>query len=109
MLCISPVDSSGTQPQRLVLKQALGDLSRRTAKRPVVRIWCKALSAVWITAVWTTKKARALGLGLSAGAGDENRTRAPSLGITGHQRRITLMNCNDVLTGSPGSQFEAPV
>ncbi|MCX5311758.1 tyrosine-type recombinase/integrase [Streptomyces sp. NBC_00154] len=44
----------------------------------VVRKWCATLRPVQ-----TTKKPRADGLGLLYGAGDENRTRALSLGITG--------------------------
>jgi hypothetical protein len=44
----------------------------------LARIWHEVLRAVWIT-----NKPQALDLGFRFGAGDENRTRALSLGING--------------------------
>ena len=41
----------------------------------MVRLWCGTRSPVW-----TTKNPRVDDLGVSRGAGDENRTRALSLG-----------------------------
>ncbi|MFF3782931.1 hypothetical protein [Streptomyces sp. NPDC001933] len=56
-----------------------------SARRPrgslLVRIWCGTLELVQ-----ATKKPPATGLGLFHGAGDENRTRALSLGITQYLR-----------------------
>ncbi|MFT9787560.1 DUF1932 domain-containing protein [Streptomyces rhizosphaericola] len=44
--------------------------------------------------VRTTNKARVDDLGLSRGAGDENRTRALSLGISGSSTVSSALTCN---------------
>ncbi|MFB7555628.1 hypothetical protein [Streptomyces brevispora] len=56
--------------------------ARRPRRSLLVRIWCETPELVQ-----TTKKPPADGLGLFHGAGDENRTRALSLGNIGQNRR----------------------
>jgi hypothetical protein len=76
---IRPSDVSSGCPPRLdeLVRTERSEPDKASAAAPVP-IWRKALREVW-----TTTKPRATGLGLSCGAGDENRTRALSLGITG--------------------------
>ena len=55
-----------------------------------MRIWCEGLELVQ-----TTKKPPAAGLGLFHGAGDENRTRALSLGILRSPPALSALACAD--------------
>ena len=58
----------------------------------MVRLWCGTRSPVW-----TTKNPRVSDLGVSHGAGDENRTRAPSLGSDGARVVALALTCGYTL------------
>lgn len=79
-------DGSGTgmQPSDVSAPGALGAMSGSLVvswpANPVVRIWCWYASGTRRTGSGGNKKTQVADLGLNHGAGDENRTRALSLG-----------------------------
>ncbi|GGN08388.1 hypothetical protein GCM10011578_033300 [Streptomyces fuscichromogenes] len=65
------------------------------------RLWCAHPALVW-----ATNNPRVIDLGVSPGAGDENRTRALSLGSDGAWASALLLTCPyaDSAAASPGPE-----
>ena len=68
------------------------------------RLWCDTCPPAW-----TTKTPRASGLGVSYGAGDENRTRALSLGSDGACTAGWPLTCADSSFWHPCAGLIAPL
>src|SRR4051794_24371753 len=67
-------------------------------------MWCAPRPSVW-----TTKNPRVIDQGVSRGAGDENRTRALSLGSYGAWAGSMALTCDDALSGKGLSGRIAPL
>ncbi|WP_342456399.1 MBL fold metallo-hydrolase [Streptomyces coeruleorubidus] len=77
---------------------------RRGCRELMVRLWCATGPPVW-----TTKSPRVSDLGVSHGAGDENRTRALSLGSDGAWKATWLLTCAYVAYRRPCEAGFAPL